>query len=498
MSSSDKENGVNHLEGDVETMGADKVDSHGTQCNSPADFGFSPEEEKAIIRRVDMRLVTTVGFMYCVSLMDRTNLGAALIAGMDVDLGLGIGDRYSVITLVFFITYTVFQPPSTVIVRKVGPRVHLGLITLLWGACMVGMGFVTRWDAMAGLRVLLGLLEAGFFPSCVYLLSTWYTRYEVGKRYSMFYLLGCVAAAFSGILAFGLMQMKGLANLNGWRWIFIVEGIITCLLGIAGYWLLVGFPDSKQKNWRFLGEHERAWVVARVQEDRGDAKVQPFTWGAFLGAGKDVKIWMYAMIFFNTTTITYALAYFMPIILNASLGFDVGTSQCLVAPPYVLAGIVMMAGAWFGDKRRVRGPIIAFNMILCLIGLPILGFHSDAKARYLGVFLVTAGANANVPAVMAYQANNIRGQWKRAFCSATLVAMGGIGGIAGSLVFRNQDRPTYRPGLYACIACALLNIIIVAALSLLFKLENGKADKEGKELEVTQGGDFQPGFRYTY
>lgn len=221
-----------------------------------------------------------------------------------------------------------------------------------------------------------------------------------------------------------------------WRWIFIVEGIITCLLGIVGYWLLVGFPDSKQKNWRFLGERERAWVVARVQEDRGDAKVQPFTWGAFLGAGKDVKIWMYAMIFFNTTTITYALAYFMPIILNASLGFDVGTSQCLVAPPYVLAGIVMMAGAWFGDKRRVRGPIIAFNMILCLIGLPILGFHSDAKARYLGVFLVTAGANANVPAVMAYQANNIRGQWKRAFCSATLVAMGGIGGIAGSLVFR--------------------------------------------------------------
>lgn len=94
MSSSDKENGVNHLEGDVETVGADKVDSHGTQRNSPADFGFSPEEEKAIIRRVDMRLVTTVGFMYCVSLMDRTNLGAALIAGMDVDLGLGIGDRY--------------------------------------------------------------------------------------------------------------------------------------------------------------------------------------------------------------------------------------------------------------------------------------------------------------------------------------------------------------------------------------------------------------------
>ncbi|KAL8289622.1 hypothetical protein RB597_001313 [Gaeumannomyces tritici] len=484
--SSDKEHGVSHLEGDAETVAAHKVGSHGGQHASPADFGFSPEEEKAIMRWVDRRLVTTVGFMYCVSLMDRTNLGAASIAGMDRDLGLSIGDRYSIITLVFFITYTLFQPPSTVIVRKVGPRVHLALITLLWGACMIGMGFAATWDVMAGLRVLLGILEAGFFPSCVYLLSTWYTRYEVGKRYSMFYLLGCVAAAFSGILAFGLMQMKGLGNLNGWRWIFIMEGIITCLLGIGGYWFLVNFPDSKRANWSFLGERERAWVVARVQEDRGDAKVQAFTWGAFLGGGKDIKIWMYAMIFFNTTTITYALAYFMPIILNASLGFDVGTAQCLVAPPYVLAGIVMMTGAWLGDKYHVRGPIIVANMILCLIGLPILGFHPDPKVRYMGIFLVTAGANANVPAVMAYQANNIRGQWKRAFCSSTLVAMGGIGGIAGSLVFRNADKPTYRPGLYACIACALLNIILVGVLSLLYKMENGKAEREGKELEVTQ------------
>lgn len=79
-------------------------------------------------------------------------------------------------TLVFFVTYVLFQPPSTIIVRKVGPRIHLSLITLLWGATMIGMGFVNDWKALTALRVLLGILEAGFFPSCVYLLSTWYTR----------------------------------------------------------------------------------------------------------------------------------------------------------------------------------------------------------------------------------------------------------------------------------------------------------------------------------
>lgn len=84
--------------------------------------------------------------------------------------------KQSVITLVFFVTYIVCQPPSTVIVRKIGPRGHLAMITLLWGAVMIGMGFSKTWEQMAALRVVLGVFEAGFFPSCVYLLSTWYTR----------------------------------------------------------------------------------------------------------------------------------------------------------------------------------------------------------------------------------------------------------------------------------------------------------------------------------
>lgn len=82
----------------------------------------------------------------------------------------------SIVTLVFFITYIVFQPPSTVIVRKVGPRLHLSAICFLWGATMIGMGFANTWNTLAGLRAILGVLEAGFFPSAVYLMSTWYVR----------------------------------------------------------------------------------------------------------------------------------------------------------------------------------------------------------------------------------------------------------------------------------------------------------------------------------
>lgn len=143
----------------------------------------------------------------------------------------------SIITLVFFISYVLFQPPATVACKKIGPRYFLSTITFLWGCTMIGMGFAPDWSSMAGLRVLLGVLEAGFFPgsvhlliradlhtyaslcSCVYLLSTWYVRYEMGKRYGFFYILGMLASACSGILAYGLMQMGGLANMGGWQWI---------------------------------------------------------------------------------------------------------------------------------------------------------------------------------------------------------------------------------------------------------------------------------------
>lgn len=459
---------------------------------------YTPEEQKRIIRRIDRRLVTTVGFMYCVSLMDRTNLSAANIAGMMEELNL-VGNRYSIVTLVFFVTYVVFQPPATVIARKLGPRIFLSIITLVWGATMIGFGFVKNFQALSALRVLLGILEAGFFPSSVYLLSTWYTRYEVGRRYSLFYVIGCVASAFSGILAYGLMQMNGLAGLTGWRWIFIIEGIITCLIAVAAYWLLVDFPDSTRKLWNFLSDQERLWVVKRINADRGDAKPPPFELGRFFKAGLDWKIWCYAMIFFNTTTITYALAYFLPIILNKNLGFDVGASQCLVAPPYVFAGIIMVTSGYLGDRFRLRGPVIIFNMLLCLIGVPIMGWHRQAAVRYFGVFLVTAGANSNVPAALSYQANNIRGQWKRAFCSATFVGFGGIGGIAGSLVFRSEDAATgYKPGLYAAIACSLLNIILVIIVDTKFFFENRKAERGEKELEADEDEIRERGFRYTY
>lgn len=152
----------------------------------------------------------------------------------------------------------------------------------------------------------------------------------------------------------------------------------------------------------------------------------------------------------------------------------------------------MYIQAWYSDRYHLRAPFIAFNALLAIIGLAIMGFHTNNPTRYFGTFLVIAGASGNTPPVLTYQANNIRGQWKRAFSSAIVVGAGGIGGIAGALVFRSQDQPKYLPGMYTAIACNICILLCTAGLSAWFWRRN-KLAKQG--LVVLEGLE---GFLYTY
>jgi len=256
---------------------------------------------------------------------------------------------------------------------------------------------------------------------------------------------------------------------------------------------IVDFPELSTKSFglKFLNEKEAAFVVARIEKDRHDAIPEEFHIGNYLRNALDLKVWGFAALFGLTTTCTYAIAYFLPIILQEGMGFSVAEAQCLIAPPYVFAAIVMFAFAVLGDKYHIRSPFILINGVMCMIGLCLLGFVEHVGVRYFGVFLATAACNANVPCVLTWQANNIRGQWKRALCSATLVGAGGMGGIVGSTVFRSQDKPTYRPGMYATIIASALIVVITLAMNLKFWRANKRAAAGGKVIEGLSG------FRYT-
>jgi peptidoglycan/LPS O-acetylase OafA/YrhL len=161
------------------------------------------------------------------------------------------------------------------------------------------------------------------------------------------------------------------------------------------------------------------------------------------------------------------------------------------APPYAFAGFLMYGSSWYSDKYKTRGPVLCVLIIISLIGLPIMGFVKNPWGQYAGVFITVSGVQSAIPAVMAYQANNIRGQWRRAFCSAALTAIGGIGGISGALIFRSQDAPNYVPGFAACMTCCVLVVLTVGGQTIYFIRCNRQADR-GERILLED-----PTFRFT-
>jgi hypothetical protein len=183
----------------------------------------------------------------------------------------------------------------------------------------------------------------------------------------------------------------------------IMQGLLTVVVGCIGALTIADFPEKAANKTRscaipFLNEKEAAFVVARIEKDRHDAIAEPFRLGHYLRCACDAKVWGFAWLFGLTTTNTYAIAYFLPIILRDGMGFSIAAAECLVSPPYVLAAIWMYACAVLGrlscsydssrdpevsigDKYHIRGPFIIFNAILGIIGLPLLGFAHGNGVR---------------------------------------------------------------------------------------------------------------------
>ncbi|KAL6355852.1 hypothetical protein LRP88_09435 [Fusarium phalaenopsidis] len=144
----------------------------------------------------------------------------------------------------------------------------------------------------------------------------------MGKRYGLFYAFGAVPGAFAGIMAFRLAHMHGISGMDGWRWLFIIERVLACVAAFLGYWLLINLPNARRNNWRFLSNHERAWVVARINADRGDAKPTHFSLQKFTRHMLDIKVLGFGLLFFCCSTQGYAMSFFTPIILTSGMGFN--------------------------------------------------------------------------------------------------------------------------------------------------------------------------------
>ncbi|KAI0004777.1 putative MFS transporter [Xylariaceae sp. FL0662B] len=457
--------------------------------------GVDNEVDSAMVRRlrrkVDLRLCTIAGILCSLNLLDSGVISSASVTSMPSDLGL-TGNLFSISIFIFTISSIVFQLPSTLAARTFGPRLWFSFITFSFGLITMCTAFIQTWQQMIALRVLLGMAMSGIYPGLTYLISTWYPRKEQQTRFAFLQTGEVIVLATGGIVNYGLNQLDGRGGIAGWRYMFLVQGLISIVIGLVTYFWIVDFPEQAHRSFWFLTEAEQDLAVARIHADRKDVHPDPFSWAKVLAHARDPKVYGFACMFFLLNLVSTALSYFLPIILQGGMGFSEDASILLSAPPYYYAVLPVLISSLVGDRLRLRGPVIVFNCLALVAGFVMLGFARPVAARYVGTFLATGAYVSNWAALSAYQANNVAGQWKRAFTAAAVTAMNGAGGIAGSFIVRPHEAPRYLTAVWVSIGSHVLIIALVAAFSVYFFLANKRAAAGKMLIEGVEG------FRYTY
>lgn len=174
-----------------------------------------------------------LALLYLISHLDRSNIGNTKIEGIDTDLGIN-GVQWNTILSLFFVPYILLEVPSNILLKRFKrPSVYIGILVTTWGVIMTLHGVVNNFGGLLALRMLLGVFEAGFFPGAIYLCTFWYMPRALASRISWFYCMSALSGAFSGLLAAAIAKMDGVGGYEGWRWIFLIEGIVVSVLSNA-------------------------------------------------------------------------------------------------------------------------------------------------------------------------------------------------------------------------------------------------------------------------
>lgn len=384
-------------------------ESNTTSDNEANVEGLS---ERALVRKLDIRLLPPLTLLYLLSFLDRSNVGNARIEGLVADLHI-TGNQYLTGLTLYFIGYVIFEVPCNIILKIWSPRLWFPTLTFVWGVVSTLMGVTQNRAGFFIVRFFLGVAESGLFPGIVFYLAMWYKRNERQLRVALFFSAASLAGAFGGVLAWGIAHMRGVGGYNGWRWIFILEGLLTVVIAVAAYFFIHNYPDTA----KFLNDKERAVIQQRLKEDSDATQDEAFNWANVKKAFTDIKVHLYAFGFHTMSLPLYTLSLFLPSIIR-DLGYSSAQAQLMTIPPYAIAFVATITTAFLSERYHRRAPFILGTTSFAIIGYILLLSDHRPGISYLGTIFAATGIYPSVALVLAWPANNVSGQTKRAIANA--------------------------------------------------------------------------------
>lgn len=361
-------------------------------------------------------------------------------------------------------------------------------------------GFCTNFAGLVTARVFIGIFEAGMFPGCLFLISSWYRRHELLARMAWFMVANDIAGSISGLLGAGLGALDGTGGYSGWSWIFWMEGLMTVLAAVLAFFYIPDFPHEST----LLGPSEKTWLLRRLDADSlAGGRNERMTLRGVLRALRDWKVLAAGSLYLAVCVTAYSISVFTPTILRA-FGWDALKSNLLSTPIRIASAIVSVAVGILSDKTRMRGVYCLGGFATSIAGLLVAMLLRAGNLRYMGLYLAAMGIYVCQPLVVAWCVNQVVGNVKRGTLTAFAISCGQLGGIISAVVFPEKDSPQYVPGISTCIAFQVVGVATAIAMMLACRWENrqrdlGKRDhrRDLPEDEVKMLGERHPDFRYT-
>ncbi|KAB2576005.1 putative transporter C11D3.18C [Lasiodiplodia hormozganensis] len=430
--------------------------------------------EKKMVWKVDLRMLPLVIIMYILNYLDRNNIAAARLGGMEQDLNL-VGSQYQTSVSILFVGYVLMQVPSNLLLKSVGkPALYLPTVMGMWGVVSGATGAVHNFAGLVSCRVLLGILEAAYWPGCVFYLSSWYTRKELGVRLAILFQGSLLSGAFSGLIAAGVLDgMAGVRGLASWRWLFIIEGTATVVVAILAIFLLPNFPHTT--GW--LSEQERQLAMWRLEQDAGETDQSEDDNSSILEgfkmAAKEIKVYVVAIMLICVASSASVLNFFPTVV--ETLGYGRTETLLLTAPPYVLCMFTSCFIAWNSDRTGERYFHCTAPLYFAIVAFVIAASTTAIVPRYISIMLMVPGFWSSWPLVFAWASSAIpRPAAKRAAALAMINSVANCANIFGSYLYPTSHSPRYILAMGVNTGTALVAILAGTVLRFILARENRK------------------------
>ncbi|KAJ5454872.1 uncharacterized protein N7458_005828 [Penicillium daleae] len=439
-----------------------------------------------------------------------TDTYGILVPDFAKDIGVTSNDVNDAVSL-FFITFVIFQPISAAAGRMIGPKYWMPFLMAVWGVLTLSNALIHGRGQLIAIRLLIGVFEAGFYPTVLFYLSTFYPRFDLATRIGIFYGQYAIAGAFSGAISYGIFKLQG--ALHNWQYLFLIEGSMTIFVALLALLVLPRQPGSA---W-FLSREEKEFAAQRMRIDNeryvlsehGVANTEVFsqrlTMRDVVETAKDWKLWTILICNICASVPSQAFSIFLPVVVEG-MGFSSNQANLMSVPPFVCGALGLYLATFSSDHFMERGYHAIAGLVTSMIGLIVIITVDQNTGRYVALCVLLAGSYITPSLTMAWLSGNTPAPGKRALVIG-VNGVGNLAGVIGAQLFRSNYGPTYLVPLHATLGFVGFALVGYAAYRFTLRAVNNhrarkismwsELDFENERLDDTRLGDKKYTFVYS-